>query len=315
MAKNDNLKDFLTDVADAIREKKGTTDAINPQDFSSEIASIEGDGDIWGFDEIGYTPQNFSFDEFKSLTKQLELDYNSGRISTFENKSIVLAPNINTSNKTSISSLFDGCSCMIGYLPLDTHNVESMAATFRRCYALAKINDMNTSKVTTMINIFNNCSRIRSIPNTITTENVTDLGGFIYMCPLIEEIHELDTRKVTSFQNSFTGCTSLKVIPHLDFDSITNMTTPFSSCSKLVFMSIHNIGKSSLESYNFSDATNWGVGSKENRQSLIDSLITYSYDRASNGMSTATIKLSANTKALLTEEEIAQITNKGFTIS
>lgn len=42
MAKTDNLTDFLTDVADAIREKKGTTDLINPQDFASEIASIEG---------------------------------------------------------------------------------------------------------------------------------------------------------------------------------------------------------------------------------------------------------------------------------
>lgn len=44
MAKNDNLKDFVTDVADAIREKKGTTDLINPQDFSAEIKSIEGGG-------------------------------------------------------------------------------------------------------------------------------------------------------------------------------------------------------------------------------------------------------------------------------
>lgn len=44
MAKTDNLTDFLTDVADAIREKKGTTDPINPQDFSAEIASIEGGG-------------------------------------------------------------------------------------------------------------------------------------------------------------------------------------------------------------------------------------------------------------------------------
>lgn len=42
MAKTDNLTDFLTDVADAIREKKGTSEPINPQDFASEIASIEG---------------------------------------------------------------------------------------------------------------------------------------------------------------------------------------------------------------------------------------------------------------------------------
>ena len=41
MAKNNNLTDFLTDIANTIRTKKGTTGAINPQNFSSEIESIE----------------------------------------------------------------------------------------------------------------------------------------------------------------------------------------------------------------------------------------------------------------------------------
>ena len=40
MAKNNNLKDFLTGVAEAIRAKKGTSDLINPQDFESEISGI-----------------------------------------------------------------------------------------------------------------------------------------------------------------------------------------------------------------------------------------------------------------------------------
>lgn len=40
MAKNDNLQDFLTDIADTIREKKGTTDKINPQDFAQEISKL-----------------------------------------------------------------------------------------------------------------------------------------------------------------------------------------------------------------------------------------------------------------------------------
>ena len=40
MAKNNNLTDFLTSVADAIRAKKGTSDLINPQNFDREIASI-----------------------------------------------------------------------------------------------------------------------------------------------------------------------------------------------------------------------------------------------------------------------------------
>ena len=42
MSKANNLQDFLTDVADAIRAKKGSTALINPQDFSAEIAALSG---------------------------------------------------------------------------------------------------------------------------------------------------------------------------------------------------------------------------------------------------------------------------------
>ena len=42
MAKNNNLTDFLTDLANTIRAKKGyaPTVKLNPQNFSSEISSI-----------------------------------------------------------------------------------------------------------------------------------------------------------------------------------------------------------------------------------------------------------------------------------
>ena len=42
MSKANNLQDFLTYVADAIRAKKGSTALINPQDFSAEIAALSG---------------------------------------------------------------------------------------------------------------------------------------------------------------------------------------------------------------------------------------------------------------------------------
>lgn len=40
MAKNNNLTDFLTGVADAIRRKRKTTGKINPQNFEEEISMI-----------------------------------------------------------------------------------------------------------------------------------------------------------------------------------------------------------------------------------------------------------------------------------
>ena len=42
MAKNDNLTDFLQDIADTIRAKRGITGPISAQNFATEIAAIEG---------------------------------------------------------------------------------------------------------------------------------------------------------------------------------------------------------------------------------------------------------------------------------
>lgn len=47
MGKENNLTDFLTDIADGIREKRGTTAKINPQNFRSEIEQIETKSPEW----------------------------------------------------------------------------------------------------------------------------------------------------------------------------------------------------------------------------------------------------------------------------
>lgn len=51
MSKDNNLHDFLTDIADAVREKKGTSEKINAQNLSSEIRSIESGGEVYAFGE------------------------------------------------------------------------------------------------------------------------------------------------------------------------------------------------------------------------------------------------------------------------
>ena len=40
MSKADNLKDFLTDIANAIRFKTNKTAKLNPQNFANEIKNI-----------------------------------------------------------------------------------------------------------------------------------------------------------------------------------------------------------------------------------------------------------------------------------
>lgn len=85
---------------------------------------------------------------------------------------------------------------------------------------------------------------------------------------------------------------------------------------QLTYMRVINLGQSELASYpDFACALKWGTGSEEARQSLVDSLLTDSYDRATAGMAPATVRLSTASKAALTAEEIAAITAKGFTIA
>lgn len=55
MAKNDNLTDFLTGIADAIRSRKSSTDKISPQSFASEIASIGINGHTVTFIDVDGT--------------------------------------------------------------------------------------------------------------------------------------------------------------------------------------------------------------------------------------------------------------------
>lgn len=54
MAKNDNLIHYLTDIANAIREKNGTSDPINAQDFANEIKNGGNSGGGGSVDTIEY---------------------------------------------------------------------------------------------------------------------------------------------------------------------------------------------------------------------------------------------------------------------
>ena len=86
MPKNNNLTDFLTDVADAIRAKKGTTAKINPQDFSSEIASIPVGGgstttsksSVNFYDYDGTLLHSYSKGEFLALSALPDLPTREG---------------------------------------------------------------------------------------------------------------------------------------------------------------------------------------------------------------------------------------------
>ena len=94
MAKNDNLTDFLTDVANTIRRKKGIAGKINPQNFSAEIQSIQTGGgsgeaiptaslnDVTFYDYNGHILYSYSYTDFLALNAMPELPSREGLVCT-----------------------------------------------------------------------------------------------------------------------------------------------------------------------------------------------------------------------------------------
>lgn len=235
-----------------------------------------------------------------------------------------IVPYFDTSKVTDMDRMFSSCTSLTSVPLFDTSNVTYMDSMFSGCSVLTTVPAFNTSKVTTMYSMFSSCTSLTTIPS-FDTSNVTNMESMFSSCTSLTAIPEMDTSKVTNMYYFFRDCQSLTTIEGISFKSFSGTSIPYyylvgwgsnDSIRKAVFKDIGYNSKTNL--FQTSYITNWGVNTDEipdARQSVIDSLITYSFDRATAGYPNCEITLSPNTKALLTEDEIAQITAKGFTIA
>jgi surface protein len=261
MAKNNNLTDFLTDVADAIREKEGSANAINPQDFSDRIKALSvgggdtptpsrptwtGHADAEGLRAIGWTEEDIAYyqengvnwnaedDQYHKVSEDNKALYGvltADNIQTYKDR-IVYLPRIDTSAKTSMYTMFYNCKSLVAIPHLDTSKVSNMSLMFSDCYSLVSIPHLDTSHVTNMSNMFDNCYSLVSIPH-LDTSKVSNMSIMFDNCYSLVSIPHLDTSKVSNMSNMFYDCYSLVSIPHLDTSHVTNMLGMFYSCRSL----------------------------------------------------------------------------------
>lgn len=322
MAKNNSLKDFVEDIADAIREKKGTEDKINPQDFADEIRDIHEEVDMLGFSKIGYTKDNDggiqeAIDYAYNLAKGWNPDGSTAKMFRY-NGHLRFLPYLPFDNAVDTSFMFQGCIGLNIIANKEIPTTGDCNRMFEKCAALFKAPKM-VNPITDATFMFSECSSLREVDTLIFDKNRAGVnaGQLFSNCKNLIKVTLKDTESITYWFAAFSNCEALQRIEGIDLSTANRLDMGSVSNKNLTYIDIKNLGKSSATSYPFGSHCFpvWGVGSDEARQSLIDSLITYSYDRASAGMATATITLSATTKALLTEEEIAQITAKGYTIA
>ena len=193
--------------------------------------------------------------------------------------------------------LFGGCSnlrVIYGLPGLDTRKFENVCSMFSGCSALTSIDvsKWDTSNVTDMSSMFEQINSMQSL----------DISNF-------------DTRKAkVGGGYGFLSSTNLRSLDmsgdNFTLESTNNwnrgIRTPNLRTLKLGknFFKTHESIKSLSFSYQY-----W------TDSSVRLSLVTNLYDRKANGLPDLTLTLHANTKKVLTEEDLAAITAKGYIIA
>ena len=245
--------------------------------------------------------------------------------------------NWNTSKVTSMSYMFSNCGSLtsLDLSNFDTSKVTDMSSMFTNCSRLTSldVSNFNTSAVTNMSYMFNGCSGLTSLDlSSFNTSAVTNMNYMFNYCSGFTslDLSSFDTSKVTNMTYMFYNNYKLQRIDgYLDWTKISSYPLQFIASNSsngypLRYMTIKNLGTTGTTfNFNNNNLQNWGDESDTTtyplsvgaRQSLVDSLLTYSYDRAANGLSNCKIQLHSKVKARLTADEITAIQNKGYTIS
>ena len=217
MARVDTLTNFLTDVADAIKNKKGDDTPILASEFDTEITNLPSGGSSHAWSAIGYNGEPKSFQEMFDYSKKIYDNWNNTIInltSKFSrDKNLIWFPLVDTSNVTNMSSMFYYCTSLKEVPQLNTSNVKFMSSMFYSCTSLKEIPQFDTSNVTNMSHMFDGCTSLKEVPQ-FDTSNVTDMTSMFHSCNKLTD---------TSIDNILQFCITSKIengtLQYLGFNS------------------------------------------------------------------------------------------------
>lgn len=261
-----------------------------------DVEEINGAEDIQevGFlGSIGYTlkEEEVLFGADVNYSQALQVKWNNGELTSFKDDAkLVYPPMVDVGDKTDLSQLYYKCINMVVAPSLDTSRACKTDEMFAYDYSLRGVGEIDALSASSTNSMFYKCSALKSV-------SIKNSSG----------VEDMDWM--------FTDCTSLERVATLDFASLMSAKKIFGNCNKLHYIIIENLGKGPCSDYNFLGASEWGQGGDENKNSLVESVVNKSYDRTSNGMAVATVRLSAKCIELLGESNILTLENKGYRLT
>ena len=225
MSKENNLNDFLTDVGSAIKEKRGTGNPINAQNFSTEIRAIEPLLDTLSISENG----EHDVKNYKKVNVGIQPLGDEVLIDLIEGDLTELAIPYGITKLREYAFSYSAIKNVT--IPETVTKINNNA--FYWCTSLTKITIPN-SVTDVGYNTFQYCTYLQNItlPN-----NITYLGDNIFKdCTALTEITIPDS-VINLGGNCFEGCTKLqKVILPKNLQKIMSYT--FKKCTSLTEITI-----------------------------------------------------------------------------
>lgn len=280
------------------------------------------------------------------MSKLTSIDYLLMAQSVTKNDALTYCGDINTSNVTSAQGVFYGRTNLERFpSTLNLSKCTRAVMLFCTCYKLGNDNIPAITPPTQpcgAAKMFQACKELTGLPLDGDFSWSSGNWETFCQCTGLVNIGDLDISSSTEYARIFSGCSNLEIVGNV---ILYSKTEPYQVDSDGWLHSIQDSGNyagvDGIRHYppaklrqitfrnlgnviNSSGATGsvtiniyypaWGSGDEAARQSLVDSLLTYSIDRTAKGWGVCRLGLPSAVIARLTDEEKAAITAKGYSL-
>jgi hypothetical protein len=142
------------------------------------------------------------------------------------------------------------------------------------------------------------------------------MSGMFQNCSWLREIPEINTTNVTTMRSIFSNCSYLRRLPKFYASKLSDVSN---FCGYGTLTNLTEIGgfeNFGATSYISGTNTSYFIAGMPNltKESVLN-VLNGLYDRKTAGFSVLTLKLHANHLAMLSDDEKAIATNKGWTLA
>ena len=157
----------------------------------------------------------------------------------------------------------------------------------------------DTSRVSSMRCMFYQAINLTTIPE-LDTSNVSDMSFMFYDCHKLTSIPQLDGSSATAMESMFSGCINITIIPELNASKANNLASIFKNCTSLTSIGLYGFTRSI-------DISPTALGH--------DALVAFLNQAGTAYNSSQKITMGSAKLALLSDEEKAIATNKGWQLA